>query len=131
MVHDQEHGRGPLGGLLAAMRIEPERPLLVLAVDMPYVDRELLASLTSDVTPHSGVAPKSGGRWEPLCAVYPPGTGSIARALLKRGRGSPTALLDELAVRGRMRSHTVDPVDAWRLTSWNRPEDVVGRPPGG
>jgi molybdopterin-guanine dinucleotide biosynthesis protein A len=124
VVRDAPGTFGPLAGIAAALRRAPGRPLLVLGVDMPFVDASILGHIIRSATPTRGCAPRVGGRWEPHCAVYPPSTLAPAEALLREGRGSPSALLDALATACRVAAIDVLDDMAWRHTSWNRPEDV-------
>jgi molybdopterin-guanine dinucleotide biosynthesis protein A len=141
VVRDEKEGLGPLAGILAAAGLDPERPLVVLAVDMPRVDEALLSGLiTLARDAGGGAAPRVDGRWEPLCAVYPPGiaadiermTGgrweldgsSAPPAAAGRSRRSPSKLLDRLHAVGRVLPVPLDGAAARRLASWNHPRDL-------
>jgi len=130
LLLDEDEGLGPLAGIVAAMAQSPERHLLVLAVDMPGVRPTLLSHILSVATPNSGVAPKVGGMWEPLCAIYPPGTLDLAQSHLRNERGSSAHLLDTLASLGRVRALPLSRDGAVSLRSWNCPEDVEVVPHG-
>lgn len=124
ILHDPSRdGRGPLGGIVAAMRMAPGEHLLVLAVDMPFVEPSFLRAILARATPASGVAPRVSGMWEPLCAVYPPHALARAEALLER-QGSPSELLATLSADGRLRAYDIPARNAHFLRSWNVPEDV-------
>ena len=124
VLYDAEDGLGPLSGIVAAMRRQPNRHLLVLAVDMAHVDIALLTRLIRRSSDTNGVAPRVSGRWEPLCAIYPPSTLERAEELLRGPRRSPAALVSELAARGVMAAYPVRDDEAAQLRSWNLPEDV-------
>lgn len=130
VVHDDADVVGPLAGIVTAMRKLPSERLVVLAVDMPGVTRSILNQLMALAARGAwGAAPKVTDRWEPLCAVYPPGALEVAEALLERSRRtSPSRLLDALDERGLIRTWDVPAGLAGPLESWNRPEDV---PPAG
>lgn len=71
VVPDLVPGQGPLGGLLTAMRYATHDRLLVLAVDMPLVERGILEPLKGGMGNQTdAVVPRRGERWEPLCAAY-------------------------------------------------------------
>jgi molybdopterin-guanine dinucleotide biosynthesis protein A len=70
-VGDQPPSRGPLSGLAASLATMRGGHLLALAIDMPLMTREYLASLCSRIRPSSGVVAKIDGRFEPLAAIYP------------------------------------------------------------
>ncbi len=62
---------GPLGGIVAGLRASPHALTAVVAVDMPWLDAELLALLATSCGPgDDAVLPLSQERWEPLHAVY-------------------------------------------------------------
>lgn len=58
----------PLRGIVTALREAGERPVVVLACDMPFVAPELLATLAS--LPEPLAMPSAGGRLHPLLARY-------------------------------------------------------------
>lgn len=68
---------GPLGGIDAAMahaRREGHKAVFVLAVDMPWVERDVLGRLAEGWRDHGrACVPRTGPPWgfHPLCAVYP------------------------------------------------------------
>ncbi|MCC5860423.1 MAG: NTP transferase domain-containing protein [Gammaproteobacteria bacterium] len=67
---------GPMAGLLAAHRHAPDRAWLVLACDLPLVDRALLVALVRarDAASQAvAYAAEGDGRPEPLCTIYEPG----------------------------------------------------------
>jgi molybdopterin-guanine dinucleotide biosynthesis protein A len=124
--HDEVEGRGPLGGIAEAMRLDPAKPLLVLAVDMPEVDERILERLIEGSAPDGGAAPRIEGRWEPLCAVYPPRALETIERMAQERRWSPSELLDRLSREGRIRPLHLTEEAGRRLRSWNRPGDVPG-----
>lgn len=106
---------GPLGGLRALVELAPR--VIVLAVDMPYVDADTLRTLAAHPS-HADVLLAKRERWEPL---------------LSRWQREPTRdTLDRLAARGErslqalvaaMSAHVFE-LEPWRLDDWDRPEDV-------
>jgi len=124
LLLDEEEGLGPLAGIVAAMAWNPDQPLMVMAVDMPEVPSSLLSRLLSSARGGGGAAPVVEGRWEPLCAIYPPGEHDTARALLTSANPSPAALLDALAARGKVTSLPISIEEATSLRSWNAPADL-------
>jgi molybdopterin-guanine dinucleotide biosynthesis protein A len=94
-------GSGPLAALVAGAEALRARgvqvPVLVLAVDLPFVDAALLAWLAA--RPGSGtVVPRVEGSPQPLCARY--GTADLATAgrLRHEGAASMRSLLDAVTV---------------------------------
>ncbi len=84
--------KGPLAGLLAAASAHPDRSLLVVGVDQPWVRVETLASLAR-LTDDLPVVPVDGGSRQTLCAGYPPGLLEQIRAEYEAA-GSIQSLLD-------------------------------------
>jgi len=68
VVREPGEPRHPLAGILAALRHAGERPLVVLACDMPLAEPALLAALAA--APEPLVVPAPGGRPQPLQARY-------------------------------------------------------------
>ncbi len=112
VVEDIFRDCGPLGGIHAALRASPTDLNLMLAVDMPFVSSAFLqylidqaridqtrigqARTTADA---SVVVPRSGGLWQPLCAVYRRDFADAAEAALRAGRNR----IDVLFAAGKTR----------------------------
>ena len=65
--------RGPLGGILSAMKKHPRVSWLVLACDLPYVDEKVIQSLIDQRNPKkmaTAFQSTHDGLPEPLCTVY-------------------------------------------------------------
>ncbi len=61
---------GALGALFTALRHAETPHVLVLAGDLPFVTAPFLAYLAGQRADHDAVVPRTGERWQPLCAVY-------------------------------------------------------------
>ncbi len=73
VVEDIFRDRGPLGGIHAALRASQTDLNLMLAVDMPFVSTAFLKHLMGYAggSPEATVlVPRTGGRRQPLCAIY-------------------------------------------------------------
>ncbi|MEM9556969.1 MAG: molybdenum cofactor guanylyltransferase [Acidobacteriota bacterium] len=119
-------GVGPAAGILGAAAARPGRDLLVLAVDLPLVPVELLASLCA----HRGAwvvpvvaAPElpSGERLQPTCALYrPPAVAALVRRIAA----------GDVSLRGLAREPDLDvvrvePLDASSIfANLNTPEEA-------
>ena len=86
VVPDVLPGRGSLGGIYTAVMHAGDRPVLVVAWDMPFVPGALLAALVAGADGYDVYLPQSGGRRgvEPLCGVYGPACGPAIRERLER-----------------------------------------------
>ena len=123
VLDDAEPGRGPLGGLVALLEAAGPGVALALACDMPYVSEGLLSRLL-DAPACAVLAPRRGGRWEPLCARYDaPIALPVARARLARGQLGLQGLLDELGARELALADD----EARELDDWDTPEDRAAR----
>lgn len=70
-VHpDLRPGCGPLGGLHTALALSPTPSVLFLACDLPFLTKEFLRFLLSELGEHHAVVPRSAEGLQPLCAVY-------------------------------------------------------------
>ncbi len=87
-----EAHRGPLSGLFAAANAYPHDPLLLVAVDQPWVQPGTLRAIRRDFTDLAAV-PVHGGTRQVLCAVYPSGLAELAAQELANG-GSIQSLID-------------------------------------
>ena len=70
LVSDPELHGGPLVGLRTALRAASHKTVLVLACDMPFVERELLQHMIGMAPQADAVVPQHNGWYEPLQAVY-------------------------------------------------------------
>lgn len=100
-VREDPPGSGPLAALvagadaLAASGVH--QPVLLLGVDLPFVDAALLAWLAA--RPGSGtVVPRVAGSPQSLCARYGPDDLAVAARLRGEGAAAMRALLDAAAV---------------------------------
>jgi molybdopterin-guanine dinucleotide biosynthesis protein A len=98
---------GPLAGIIAAQSRHPDAAWLVLACDLPLLDRQTLEHLLRSRRPErQATAYRSSrdGLPEPLCAIYEPSSREAIRTHVASGRDCPrkfllnadTALLDQL-----------------------------------
>jgi molybdopterin-guanine dinucleotide biosynthesis protein A len=86
IVADRIAGVGPLGGLYTALLEARHETVLVIACDMPFVTRGLLARLAAELSPEDdAVMPRSARGLEPLCAAYRRRCAEVARAHIERG----------------------------------------------
>lgn len=95
-------GSGPLAALVAggralAARGSADDDVLVVAVDMPFVDEAVLRGLLV-ADPADAVVPRVDGRAQPLCARYSRSAITRATVLVRDGTRAMHALLDVLQV---------------------------------
>jgi molybdopterin-guanine dinucleotide biosynthesis protein A len=87
---------GPVAGILSALQAEPEADWLVIACDLPNLDRQTLSFLIEQA-PHDALltAYRSAvdGLPEPLCAIYRLGSEALIAPFVERGIFCPRKIL--------------------------------------
>jgi len=134
MIRAKTDVKGPLCGILSAMRAHPEVHWLVLACDLPYLQTATLEKLITEFQkePPQLTAYRSthDDLPEPLCAIYPAGSGTELLALSQElGKSCPRKLLIV------KEATLVEQEDPRSLDNINTPEEyasaMVGVPPSG
>jgi molybdopterin-guanine dinucleotide biosynthesis protein A len=117
---DAEPGMGPLGGLASLLGHAATGHAIAVACDMPFVTSELLSRLASHASSAAALAPRRGGRWEPLFARFDvPRALPVVHARLARRALALHELLDEL----RADELPMLPAESRLLSDWDSPED--------
>ncbi len=88
VVADIFPGCGPLAGIHTALEHSTAELNLMLAVDMPFVSKELLAFLFAVAEESSAVVivPRTSKGLQPLCAIYRREFLSVAEPALRAGK---------------------------------------------
>lgn len=133
VITDRVPGRGPIEGLRGGLARTPDFPLLVLAVDLPYLEASFVRALVDRAAAFSpagtvGLAPRLAGRWEPLAALYPRSCLSTVDAQIDAGRLAMHELLDLLHARGRLEPWDLGPEAGAQFANWNHPSDLRSIP---
>jgi molybdopterin-guanine dinucleotide biosynthesis protein A len=106
---DRVTGAGPLAGIQAAITAAADADAVVcVAGDLPFLSPSLLAALRDRAPAADAVAPRPGGRAEPLCARY-------ARRLLPAITSRLAA--GDFAVHGLLAEAAVDWIDDGELAA--------------
>ena len=105
---DHPTRRGPLAGLATALRLAEDRPVMMVAVDQPWLRAETVEGLLDLGGPLHAVVPIDGEARQVTCAVYP-GAWASRTAEEDAAGGSIQSLLDELPFR---------PVEAAEWQTW-------------
>jgi molybdopterin-guanine dinucleotide biosynthesis protein A len=100
VVADIFPGCGPLAGIHAALAHSPAELNLMLAVDMPFVSRELLAFLLAAAEGSDAIVtvPRSGKGLQPLCAVYRRDFSTVAEQALRAGKYKIDATFSSVSI---------------------------------
>jgi molybdopterin-guanine dinucleotide biosynthesis protein A len=101
VVQDVFPGRGPLGGIHAALRESQTELNLMLAVDLPFVESRFLEYLIASACQCAAVVtvPRAAGGWQPLCAVYRREFAAVAERALRKGKNRIDALFSQVETR--------------------------------
>jgi molybdopterin-guanine dinucleotide biosynthesis protein A len=101
VVADIFPGCGPLAGIHAALVHSPAELNLMLAVDMPFVSRELLAFLLAAAgeTDAMVTVPRPSHGLQPLCAIYRRDFCEVAERALRAGKYKIDAAFSSVSVR--------------------------------
>jgi molybdopterin-guanine dinucleotide biosynthesis protein A len=95
-IVDSGEVAGPIAGIIAAQARHPDVTWLVLACDLPLLDRDSLQHLLRSRRPEKqATAYRSShdGLPEPLCALYEPSSRDALRAYVASGRDCPRKFL--------------------------------------
>jgi len=101
VIEDIFPGRGPLGGIHAALKTSQSDLNIILAVDVPFVSLALLQYLItrSRNSPSAAITvPRSAEGWQPLCAIYRRQFADAAEKALSEGHYKIDALFEEVMV---------------------------------
>ena len=91
-IFDLHEGRGPLGGLQAALAYARKPWVFVFACDYPFVSAELIRLLASRVDDRYGVVvpEQRDGRMQPLCGFYNVAAARpVVEEIIERPRAAP------------------------------------------
>jgi molybdopterin-guanine dinucleotide biosynthesis protein A len=122
-VADASPGRGPLGGIVAALDASPHPRCAVIAVDMPDFDAPLLQKLSARLKRVDAVVPVDDRGFQPLHAVYARSALQALRATLDSRDVSVHHALSRLRV--RYVSASALGARAGFARNLNAPEDVT------
>jgi molybdenum cofactor guanylyltransferase len=100
VVADIFPGCGPLAGIHAALVDSPAELNLMLAVDMPFVSRELLGFLFAAAEPSDAIitVPRTSRGLQPLCAIYRRDFSTAAEQALRAGKYKVDAAFSGVSV---------------------------------
>lgn len=98
-VTDVFDARGPLTGIYSGMQASDEAYYFVVACDMPFLNRDLIAYMAACADGYDVIVPESGGNYEPLHAIYHRRLLPRMEAEIRHGRQRVQALFDAARVR--------------------------------
>ncbi len=123
-ISDVANAEGPLAGILAVMRWNPQASWLVCACDMPLIDKTAISWLLEERKPGRwGVVPRhpETGKLEPLFAYYDARCRNLFETLVQAGEMRLGVIAESEKI------HTpvlpTDLAEAWK--NCNTPDDVA------
>lgn len=111
---------GPLSGMLASMRLHPAADWLVVACDLPRLDKETLRHLVASKQPGDQFVcyrSEFDGLPEPLCALYTAAALPALEEAFAGGIRCPRKILNQHQAR------MLEPITSRALENANTPED--------
>ncbi|MGM8215387.1 molybdenum cofactor guanylyltransferase [Bacillaceae bacterium W0354] len=95
----QFKGQGPLVGILSAMRQYESSWYLVLPVDVPFIESEIIEQLLQHLTPDvQAIIPIVRGREQPLIAIYHHSVKEIIAEQLRQGEFALKTLMEKIEI---------------------------------
>lgn len=122
LLPDLEPAPGPLGGLQAAFQHDPESKWLVIACDLPLLQKEDLQALVDHHDEKKDATcflNPLDNHPEPLCALYSPSAAEKLGAVLEKDQRCARRFLASLD------RADLEPTDPRSLLNLNRPEHLV------
>ena len=118
VVSDRYPGGGSLGGIFTGLEASAEPWSLVVACDMPFLNRELLRHLMAQSSNVDAVVPCLGGQPEPLHALYSKACLAPMERMLRAGQLKIAPLFEAVRVR-YVDEETIDRIDPRHLSFFN------------
>ena len=118
VVSDRYPGGGSLGGIFTGLEASAEPWSLVVACDMPFLNRELLRHLMAQSSNVDAVVPCLGGQPEPLHALYSKACLAPMERMLRAGQLKIAPLFEAVRVR-YVDEATIDRIDPRHLSFFN------------
>jgi len=118
VVSDRYPGGGSLGGIFTGLEACAEPWSLVVACDMPFLNRELLRHLMAQSSNVDAVVPCLGGQPEPLHALYSKACLAPMERMLRAGQLKIAPLFEAVRVR-YVDEAAIDRIDPRHLSFFN------------
>lgn len=121
-IKDNVDGKGPIVGILSAFKKYPDVAWLVIACDLPLIDKETISHLiesrdenviaTTYKSPHDGLP-------EPLITIWEPSSVAALNCFREQGYNCPRKVLIN------SNAKIIEPLSAQALMNANTPEDAA------
>ena len=70
IIKDDIDSKGPIGGILSALKNSTTDYIFVLSVDLPFMSKEFIESMINNYQNFDITIPVNNGKYEPTCAIY-------------------------------------------------------------
>lgn len=121
IIEDAIPGLGPLGGIAAALRRAESPLVMVLAIDLPAMTADFLATLLREARP---TIPQNADYFEPLAAVYPRSALSVAEEMLRDEDRSMQRFVRRLVDEDLALAYAITPSERMIFSNLNYPADM-------
>jgi molybdopterin-guanine dinucleotide biosynthesis protein A len=118
IVDDIYPGKGPLGGIYTGLKASDSFYNLVVACDMPFLNRDLLRYMVEAAIGFDLVVPRLGNLIEPLHAVYTKDCLASMKCLLEKDSLSVRGLFPMVRVR-YVEAEDIERLDPEHLSFFN------------
>lgn len=121
-IFDEVAGLGPVAGLMAAFATHPDANWLVVACDLPFVNRETIETLISQFDPTViATCFENADKCfpEPLCTLYAPEAREVFSLAVREGLLGPVKILSRSNIKRLKQTGAVN------LTNVNTPEQFA------
>jgi molybdopterin-guanine dinucleotide biosynthesis protein A len=125
VVADAEENVGPLAGIVAGLRQCSSPLLLVLAIDLPNMTANFCRSLLELSNDGRGIVPRRQQRFEPLAAIYPIGSLTLAEEELREGNYSMQNFVARALSKGLVTEHVISQDEEPLFRNINTSEDLL------
>lgn len=123
-IADRLPSRGPLGGLATCLDRITTPWLLVLAIDLPFMESAFLFRVLEACKPGRGAVPRRPACYEPLAAVYPRAAAETANAALNVGQFRLQDLVERLVGASLVEPYPLRSSDLRLFRNWNTIHDL-------
>lgn len=122
LVEDIRKGYGPLAGLEAALTASSTEVNFVIACDMPFVNKDLLQAILSELGEYDVAIPRINGLHHPLFAAYRKSTLPILKETLDECHKKIMIYLNKLKIKWLTESELPN-FDDTAFFNMNNPEE--------
>lgn len=98
LINDIYKNKGPIGGIYSALLSASFDSCLIVAADMPFIDKELVDMLAQQEFFTDALIPVVDGKIEPLCGIYKKSCINTIETMIKEENYKLKNLLDRINV---------------------------------